>query len=477
MNALRNVLISNPRKISSRSLWFIICIAVLFVVPKFAIAVPAVPNDNLSGATVITTVPFSQTVDNTGATEEANEIGNYNDDYSFWYTITPTADSAIRVSAINDSANPVVGLYTGTAHPLNYADGRGDADDNLDNVGQFSENFVWRVEAGTTYYIRIASYSEGPIEVTIDTPALTPMTNDDLADATIITDYVNEYIDMATATLEVNENVYSSSITSSLWYTVTPATDALLVVLEDGEFGDHALGLYTGSTFPLNMVYCRDYDNRGSDSEGYVKALTGGTTYYIQVSSRENPGVVNVRIALMPMGTFSNDDLADAKEITSGFFGEYVDNTGGTIELNESITVGDDYSFWYSVTPDGDSTVTITAAALDGLVDPSIGIYTGALYPLTEIESQDFDNLFYSDSASYASYGGGEAITVDLEAGATYYVRIASKTEGPVGVAIAGLQFDDDEPDSDSSCFITTARQDRNMISVAKKVLRNGFHR
>jgi len=160
---------------------------------------------------ILTSFPFSETFDNTGATVETDERGGYL--YSFWYEFTPTADSAIRVTALNDSANPVVGLFTDTGHPLDYANDRGDAADNLDNVGEKSENFVWGVETGTTYYIRIASQYEGSIEVTIDTPALTPMTNDNLADATIITDYVNEYIDMATATLEIDENVEGSSIT------------------------------------------------------------------------------------------------------------------------------------------------------------------------------------------------------------------------------------------------------------------------
>ncbi len=237
------------------------------------------------------------------------------------------------------------------------------------------------------------------------------------------------------------------------------------MVLEDGEFGDHALGLYTGSTFPLSEVYCRDYDNRGSDSEGYVKKLTGGTTYYIQVSSRENPGVVNVRIALMPLGIFSNDDLIDAKEITSAFFAEYIDNTGGTVEASEASCACHGYSFWYSLTPDSDSTVTITAAALDALVDPSIGIYTVTAYPLTEVECQDFDNLFDSDSNTP---GGGEAITVDLAAATTYYIRIASETKGPVGVAISGLQVDNSDASS-SSCFITSAAHDGYVVAGAKK--------
>jgi hypothetical protein len=381
-------------------------------------------------------------------------VGGWN--YSFWYKITPTANSALRVRAVNDAADPMIGLFTGSSHPLSYADNDGDANSNLDNVSDKSENFVWGLKAGVTYYIRVVSITQGPIEVRIDTPALTASIHDNLADAYEVKTLLSEYVDMSTATLETSENTCGSLI-RSIWYAVKPVTDSLLTVLEDGEHGDHVLGLYTGTSFPLTSVYCSDSDNRGSDSEGYVKQLTGGTTYYIQVGSRStSPGVLNTRIAVMPVGVLNNDNLANAKTITSSNFTEYINNSGSGKEPGESGGTGDDFSFWYSFTPDSDSTVTITAVALNEVVDPTIGIYTGTAHPLSVITYQDLDNLFRSDQSGY---GGGEEITVKLTAGTRYYLRIASKGQGPVGVAVSGLGVNApaSSSDSSSSCFIATA--------------------
>ncbi|MBI9073856.1 MAG: hypothetical protein JEZ02_00500 [Desulfatibacillum sp.] len=409
--------------------------------PGAAWAVPA--NDNLANAVTVTAFPYTETVDNTGATLEADESNNAN--YSFWYTVTPTTDVALEVWAANDAADPRVGLYTGSAFPLTFANDDGDAESNLDNLGTQSEYFVWGLSAGTTYHIRIASYTQGTINVEINVQAITPLTNDNLANAKPVGNGIDEFVNLANATLEDEEPVVNS-IQKSMWYTATPAVDSMLMVIEDGEHGDHVTGLYEGRTYPLTEIVAFDADNRGSDSEGYVQMLTAGTTYSIKVGSRsEDPGVLRVRIAVMPLEDLTNNDLADARGIAGDPYSSAVDNTGaGQVEADEVMCEGSEYAFWYALTPAQDGPVDIIVAAFNQEVEarkvvqnvnPSLGIYTGQGHPLSQVYCQDLNNLFSSDAARY---GGGEIARIELTGGTTYYIRIGTAIEGFVGICVSG---------------------------------------
>ena len=62
------------------------------------------PNDNFANATVITSLPFSDSVDNTGATTEPDEpqYCAYSPQ-TVWYKFTPTANAVVRADMAGSS--------------------------------------------------------------------------------------------------------------------------------------------------------------------------------------------------------------------------------------------------------------------------------------------------------------------------------------------------------------------------------------
>lgn len=135
--------------------------------------VPPPANDDFAGATLITSLPFDETVDTSSSTVEAQEPtpacygGNLLG--SVWYAFTPSTSGSVSVTAFNLNGNPVlVEAYTGSSLATLTDLG---CRILLYNVATF------HVDAGVTYYIQVAIpdfYQGGPTQVHIDV-ALPPV--------------------------------------------------------------------------------------------------------------------------------------------------------------------------------------------------------------------------------------------------------------------------------------------------------------
>jgi hypothetical protein len=109
--------------------------------------VPAPVNDNFADATSISALPFSNSVDATGATNEQGEPTNpcagYQQTGSAWYRYTPTESGSVSVTA--NYYNSFV-AYSGTSLS------------NLSSLGcrSFGGMLTFRAEAGTSYYFQLS---------------------------------------------------------------------------------------------------------------------------------------------------------------------------------------------------------------------------------------------------------------------------------------------------------------------------------
>ena len=111
--------------------------------------VPPPANDDFAHATVIASLPFSDTVDARGATVESSEPSptcGYVSQTSVWYAFTPSATTSYSASSAYYYASNLA-VYTGSAL------------DNLHQIacGVFGSQLTFRGSAGTTYYFQVES--------------------------------------------------------------------------------------------------------------------------------------------------------------------------------------------------------------------------------------------------------------------------------------------------------------------------------
>lgn len=116
--------------------------------------VPPPANDDFGAATPIGSVPFSDNVDRTSATEQPGEpvftsCGPIS--HTVWYAFTPSTSGSYFASGNAPGVNSMMTLYTGSAvaslTPL--------------ACGQ-SDRLLFHADAGTTYSIQVGSYDGQP---------------------------------------------------------------------------------------------------------------------------------------------------------------------------------------------------------------------------------------------------------------------------------------------------------------------------
>jgi hypothetical protein len=99
-----------------------VVLAALFVAPAWA---AAPPNDHFAGATAIPSLPYTQTLDTTQATTDADDVEANADcgapatQASVWYSLTPSADETPLVDVSNSSYEAGVIVVTGTPGNFN----------------------------------------------------------------------------------------------------------------------------------------------------------------------------------------------------------------------------------------------------------------------------------------------------------------------------------------------------------------------
>lgn len=113
------------------------------------VQVPPPPNDNFADAISITTLPFSQDVDTTGATRELNEpsssCGNVYG--SVWYSFRATTRQSVSIF-VEGWSEKQIAVYTGSTL----------TDLTQVTCGNWVRTLTFSVNTGTTYYIQMSNY-------------------------------------------------------------------------------------------------------------------------------------------------------------------------------------------------------------------------------------------------------------------------------------------------------------------------------
>lgn len=322
-------------------------------------------NDQYRSATVIASLPFSETISTTTATSESGEPSRCFDDRpsnSVWYTYTPPSDQVIRVSTVGSSYDAFPQIYVVNGHGFG----------GLTPVVPCGTRQL-ELTGGTTYAIQVTDErpSGGGGNLVLSIEQALPPPNDDFASATRVTALpFTDRVDLAAATLEPGEPAAASCLgyppmTASAWYAFTPAVDGQLQIQRAGGSESVAV-IYTGTAMgTLTQIDCGFF----------AIAVRAGTTYYIQVAAQSlGKGVIDVTLRQPPPpeASFVFDPAEPNSVDPVSFFDQSFDPAFQ--DSSHAWTFGDGstsdlFNPTHRYAADGDYVVGMTITTVDGRTD------------------------------------------------------------------------------------------------------------
>ena len=385
-------------------------------------------NDDFADATVITSLPFT---DSAKIVESATELGEPSPSCAFgsiansvWYSLTPSADTLLAADTTGSEFDTVLAVWKTQG-----VFGLGE----VACVSVFGfpsgSSLAFEAVAGETYYFQVAGTSfdtqAGKVAFNLDVgfrPA-----NDDFTDATVITSLpFADSVDTLLASTEPDEPgascTFGEQPASTVWFSFTPTQDTLLLIDTAGSDFNAILAVWTDTVFGLGEIACGAVFGPSPGSRLAFQA-EAGQTYVFQVGGFPFGGGAAGKLAFsLDVGIPpANDDFAGAV-ITSLPFSDSVDTTTASIEPDEpapSCAFGDPAStVWYNFAPDTD---TILLADTTGSeFGTFIAAYQGAsLVDLTEV-------------ACATPFFPGNQLSFEAIGGQTYLFQVGGFSFGPI---------------------------------------------
>ena len=375
--------------VTSGQQYFILCAAATNTTSRLSSlnvtinVIPAPANDLACNAIDLNmqSFPYSDTQDNTGATDDTPDPGSCNSSSAsnsgaIWYKYTTGPNGAVVILNETGSMDTSKQVWTGTP-ACSTATG-------LTAVGTATcldaegPNTVVLPLANTTYYISISSWStttRGSITFVFD--VIPSPANDNCASAESIggLPYGPITLDARGASSEndVSCNTHTSAL-RSVWYSYTPASNETLVCSETSS-NDVVWTVWTGACGSLAEFGCSQNDTAGFN-------LTGGTTYYIELAMQGSTEPTTAYVFSFGNPP-SNDTICNATVLTPGVsfpYSESVNAPFATPDADASCNSGTATStlsgVWYTVTT-GFSPAILTVSE-NGSADTIRAVFSGA---------------------------------------------------------------------------------------------------
>ncbi|XYI02337.1 hypothetical protein ACMHYB_22290 [Sorangium sp. So ce1128] len=130
--------------------------AILLLFPAGA-AYAAPVNDDITSATVVPELPFTDTIDTSDATTAPGDPDCAGNGHTVWYEFTSTSDANVFVEAntFGSDYDTTVSVYTGDVDALAQIACN-------DDVAGLQSRVAFEATAGTTYFIMVGSYGIAP---------------------------------------------------------------------------------------------------------------------------------------------------------------------------------------------------------------------------------------------------------------------------------------------------------------------------
>lgn len=389
-------------------------------------AVAQVPNDECSGAYVLSLGQDSVVCDINGSTNFATvsaypqQCCNTNFTNDVWYTFTATSvNQTISVYNItapysNSVAFAVTEIFSGTCASLqyvrqNYLFGSGDIYLTDLTIGQ---NYFIRIYGNVNYY-----YYSVDFDICLSETPVPP--NDDCVNAATIIPDLSEVpnnvitLDTRGATTSLPDCNGNTSV-RDIWYKFTATSPSHAVVPYNTGFDTLRFEVFSGVCGSLSSIKC---DQVYSNYSVFIQGLTIGETYYIRFFTKFPSNYLSFSLTTLPLPP-ANDECVNATPLTIGTTAAcdpiVVLTTGATPSL-PSCEASVVHDLWYSFTATSEHVLfeMINPAGNYGPIAYAHGyeLYSGSCGQLTSISC--------AESAEYFTANG-------LTVGDTYLLRIFS---------------------------------------------------
>lgn len=340
-------------------------VAIVFGVPGASAVLAAAPprNDDFSRATVISGVPFSDSVDITRATTESGEPQPCAfSPQTVWYSFTPSANIVIKADTAGSTISANLNIYQ--------AVGSGFGGLSFLTCSAFSNgSAIFSAQAGVTYYLQAGSTVGGSGKIQVNLQSTPPPPNDNFANATTIGGLpFSDTVDSSGATREANEPTPScGSQNRTVWYAFTPSVTESISAEANSPFGA-IIAAYKGNSLTnLTQVGCNSFR--------LAFQAEAGVTYFFQVAGDVFfPGSsslqFNLAVTPPPVASFSFSPFDPSAFDTVQFFNQSFD-PGGSSFQSQMWNFGDgatatSFSPTHQYAADGDYTVQLTVTTVDG---------------------------------------------------------------------------------------------------------------
>lgn len=262
---------------------------------------------------VITTLPATFNVDNTGATPSVGLLcgmssGGSATDPDVWFAVTAPFDGLLVVEHNNNLMSHAVYVQnTPGACPV-------DLDLLYCDIPQNQNGSLTPALAGVTYLVRAGDNSAVAADFTVD--VLPPPANDDCATPEPITNFLPSIVAYdstgATGTPSLNPMCPAATIQRDVWFEITPAFTGTL-----GAFvvGSTRVQIYNNPGVGLCPV---DSDLVSCGSGSVSGAVVGGSSYLLRIGSLGNGFVSGDMTIALVAGSPANNDCGTPQAVTLG---------------------------------------------------------------------------------------------------------------------------------------------------------------
>jgi hypothetical protein len=377
--------------------------------PGTALAAPPA-NDTVANATVIQTLPYTDTADITEATASGDDLTRCGAlSNTVWYSFTPTTGLRIQASALGND-----GTYTVLVAYAAVPDRTGEVNCATNSPGGPAQ-IAFNAPAGVVYYFAVGSspFSPGgtPSRITLSvTQGPPPPANDEIANARAIGGLpFGDSLDTSQATTAADDpDCFGRDAT--VWYSFTPARDVRVQIDTFGSSYTTTVSIYTGARGSLSQVACTF---SGATPGSRVRfAARAGITYYVMVGGSYTAGGQLQLSAVEAPPPPDNDEIEGARPITVIPFNDTLDTTDATTASDDPFCYGQGPTVWYSFTPAAD--IRLELSTYGSGYGATLSVYTGSRGSLTQLACNAF------------SPGPGARVRFDAQANVTYYVMVGS---------------------------------------------------